>query len=70
MIFDINSKDFIWNYSNITNVLKTFCKYIAWMDDMQTCYINNYIYNNCNKCPYYEYNNHISGLLECVNYEL
>ena len=52
MSFDMNLKDFIWNYPNLHNVSKFFCRYVGWMDDMQICYIGNNIYKNCNKCPF------------------
>lgn len=66
MIFDINSRDFIWNYENLNRVTRFFCKYVVWIDDMQLCYVNNHIYNNCDKCPF----NYNINKLECVNYEL
>lgn len=51
MSFNINAKDFIWNFSNINNVLNIFC-YYTWQDNTKICYVNNHIYNKCDKCPY------------------
>ena len=38
--------------NTVNNILKKFCRYVAWSDEYQICYVSTEIYKNCNKCPF------------------